>query len=100
MRNRADIWPRRVDARVDPQLGIRLAFAFELLAVDVEHEQAIGVREGRAGSGWKEERARARDAGADVSECGHQARGVHDPVGEGHIVAKLGMRGHISWPEG
>ncbi len=68
----ADFWSRRVDSRVYPELGIGLAFALTLVAVQVENQEPSGVREGRAGAGREQERVRrAWHSGADVPEAGH-----------------------------
>ncbi len=44
-----DVWPRGVDPRVDPELGIGLAITGADVAVDVQDQQALGSGQGWAG---------------------------------------------------
>ena len=81
-----DIGPRSVDPGVDPELGIRVALALPLLAVQVEHQQPVGVGQRRAGAGGEHKRVGAGHASADVPERGHQARGMHDPIRQRHVA--------------
>src|SRR5437879_1049568 len=47
----ADVRSSGIDARVDPQLGVRLALTRQALSVRIEDKQAVCSSQGRAGAG-------------------------------------------------
>jgi aspartate dehydrogenase len=90
VRDRSDLRPRRVDARMNPQLGVWLAIAPQPLAIDIENEQSIGARQSRARVSGKEKRLGARNARTDVPERRHQTHAVDDAIGQRDLGAQIG----------
>jgi hypothetical protein len=77
-----------VDTRMNPQLAVWCATARKHVAVGVEHEQLVFVRESRRASRRKQECLRPRNARADVAERIRQAEPFDDPVRDGDVAAQ------------
>ena len=58
VRDGANVRSRRVNARVYPELGVRLTVSRPLIAVEVEHQQPRGVGQGWAGARREDKRIR------------------------------------------
>src|SRR5688572_4191508 len=81
--------PRRVDARVYPELAVRRALAGQDFSVRIDDEKAILVGEPRAAPGRNVERTGPRDPRAHMPIGGRQPETLHDAIRHRHIVAQV-----------
>src|SRR3989442_15047617 len=71
--NRLHIGPSLIDARMNPEFGIRSSIAGQLVAFDVEYEQIIFTHQRRTHPRRKNERIGSGDARAHVAESSGDA---------------------------
>ena len=70
MANRLDIGTGLVNPRVNPEFGVRPAFAGKLVAVDIERQEIIHSHQCGTHTRREDERIRARNARADMAKGG------------------------------